>query len=121
MKQVFFLLFTCTCLFAKANNADTTKPLPITVHYEGTTTVLNQPLYVVNGKEIEDSISTNFIKRLDINLIEKVEVLKDAKATSLYGAKGINGVIIITTKQTNFAPKSPFRKPPGFENDNYTL
>ncbi|MDP5106402.1 MAG: MG2 domain-containing protein, partial [Polaribacter sp.] len=51
----------------------------------------NQPLYVVDGVVVD-----NFI--LNENDIAEMSVLKDAAATSIYGAKGVNGVIIITTK-----------------------
>lgn len=55
----------------------------------------NSPLYVVDGIPLENfdpaSISTSDIKDFD--------VLKDASATAIYGSRGANGVIIITTKK----------------------
>jgi len=51
------------------------------------------PLFVVDGVI---GINANF---LDPNNIESVEVLKDASSTAIYGARGANGVIIITTKR----------------------
>lgn len=61
----------------------------------------NPPLYIVNGKEVED------ITYLDPNDIEKISVIKDESATELYGEKGKNGVILITTKKTvKFNPKN---------------
>jgi len=51
------------------------------------------PLYVV------DDMILNDISYLSPNSIESVEVLKDASATAIYGARGANGVIIITTKK----------------------
>lgn len=51
------------------------------------------PLYVVDG------VQTNEIQYLNPNNIERVEVLKDASATAIYGARGANGVILITTKR----------------------
>jgi TonB-dependent SusC/RagA subfamily outer membrane receptor len=53
----------------------------------------NPPLYVVDGKE------TKSVESLSPNAIESISVLKDESATSLYGEKGKNGVIIITTKE----------------------
>lgn len=54
-----------------------------------------QPLYVLNGKEIgEDKM-----KGIDVNTIESISVLKDKTATTLYGSKGINGVVMIKTKK----------------------
>lgn len=51
------------------------------------------PLFVVDGVI---GINANF---LDPNNIESVEVLKNASSTAIYGARGANGVIIITTKR----------------------
>jgi len=51
------------------------------------------PLYVVDGMILND------ISFLSPNSVESVEVLKDASATAIYGARGANGVIIITTKK----------------------
>jgi TonB-linked SusC/RagA family outer membrane protein len=51
------------------------------------------PLYVVDGMLVED------ITFLNPNDIESVEVLKDASATAIYGSRGANGVIIVSTKQ----------------------
>jgi TonB-linked SusC/RagA family outer membrane protein len=54
----------------------------------------NQPLYVVDGVPQTDGLS--FLDPMDI---ESVDVLKDASATAIYGARGANGVILVTTKQ----------------------
>jgi len=51
------------------------------------------PLYIVDGFQME-----NALRNVDINDIESIEVLKDASATAIYGARGANGVILITTK-----------------------
>lgn len=51
------------------------------------------PLYVVNGQVFDGDIST-----LDPNMIASTTVLKDATATSLYGSRGANGVVVITLK-----------------------
>jgi len=67
----------------------------------------NQPLYVIDGMMINsnDNMSwlgtptINALSSLNPNDIESIEVLKDASATSIYGAKGANGVIIITTRR----------------------
>lgn len=54
-----------------------------------------QPLYLLNGKEITE----DKMKSVDANTIESISVLKDKSATSLYGDKGINGVVMIATKK----------------------
>jgi TonB-linked SusC/RagA family outer membrane protein len=51
------------------------------------------PLYIVDGFEMDDALT-----QIDINDIETIDVMKDASSTAIYGARGANGVIIITTK-----------------------
>jgi len=53
----------------------------------------NDPLFIVDGVQVENALNT--IAPQDI---ESVDVLKDAAATAIYGARGANGVVIITTK-----------------------
>ncbi|MFD1768636.1 SusC/RagA family TonB-linked outer membrane protein [Sphingobacterium suaedae] len=52
-----------------------------------------KPLYVVDGFVMEDALM-----KVDINDIENIDILKDASATAIYGARGANGVVLITTK-----------------------
>ncbi|MDE6246995.1 MAG: SusC/RagA family TonB-linked outer membrane protein, partial [Muribaculaceae bacterium] len=54
------------------------------------------PIYVVDGVIADD------IDFLSPNDIEHIEVLKDASATAIYGARGANGVIIVTTRSGSF-------------------
>ncbi|SEL49045.1 SusC/RagA family TonB-linked outer membrane protein [Parapedobacter koreensis] len=54
----------------------------------------NAPLYIIDGV-----IGAGPIAYLNPNDIESLEVLKDASATAIYGARGANGVIIVTTKK----------------------
>lgn len=53
----------------------------------------SSPLYVVDGVQMND------IQFVNPNDIERMEVLKDASATAIYGARGANGVILVTTKR----------------------
>jgi TonB-linked SusC/RagA family outer membrane protein len=68
----------------------------------------NQPLYVVDGVPIiQDSYDRNSpsgqdmtaISGLNPDEIETIDVLKDAAATAIYGSRGSNGVVLITTKR----------------------
>ena len=62
----------------------------------------NNPLYVVDGVILPVGTQTNNSNAIDYinpNDIASVEVLKDASATAIYGARGANGVILITTKK----------------------
>jgi len=58
----------------------------------------NSPLYVIDGFPVEDPAVGSSINPNDI---ESIDVLKDASATAIYGSRGANGVIIITTKKGN--------------------
>lgn len=53
----------------------------------------NEPLYVIDGFPSEDGMA-----ELDPGEIESIDILKDASATAIYGARGANGVVVITTK-----------------------
>lgn len=65
----------------------------ITVRGGTSITQGTQPLYIVDGFQME-----NGLQNVDINDIESIDVMKDASATAIYGARGSNGVILITTK-----------------------
>ncbi len=55
----------------------------------------NSPLFVVDGIPL----STGGIEYLNPNDIESIDILKDASATAIFGSRGANGVVIVTTKQ----------------------
>ncbi|RNL88556.1 SusC/RagA family TonB-linked outer membrane protein [Sinomicrobium pectinilyticum] len=69
----------------------------------------NLPLYVVDGVPINSSAITSGgilalggidpLNTINLSNIESIEVLKDADATSIYGSRGANGVVLITTKK----------------------
>lgn len=70
----------------------------------------NLPLYIIDGVPINSSpirssgLLTNApgldpLNTLNLNNIESIEVLKDADATAIYGSRGANGVVLITTKK----------------------
>jgi len=69
----------------------------------------NNPLYVIDGVFLPTGTQTqnsNAIDYINPNDIASIEVLKDASATAIYGARGANGVILITTKHgTSGVPK----------------
>jgi TonB-linked SusC/RagA family outer membrane protein len=54
----------------------------------------NEPLFVIDGFPGAGNLNT-----INPNDIESIEILKDASATAIYGARGANGVVIITTKK----------------------
>ncbi len=90
----------------------------ISIEIRGTNSILggNQPLYVIDGIPITNPAAsasnlgasepnnqivsnTNVLATLSPSDIESVEILKDASATAIYGSRGANGVVLITTKK----------------------
>ena len=65
----------------------------VTVRGGASLTQGTAPLYIVDGFAMDNALSN-----LDANDIESIDVLKDASATAIYGARGSNGIIVITTK-----------------------
>ena len=73
----------------------------------------NEPLYVIDGFPVENDAASaspgdggrgatapaNPLAALNPNDIQSIEILKDASATAIYGARGANGVLLITTKK----------------------
>lgn len=75
--------------------------LGITIRGPGGVRTSNTPLFVVDGIPLDNSATgrgdpLNFLNPQDI---ESMDVLKDASATAIYGSRGANGVVIITTKK----------------------
>ena len=68
--------------------------MEVTIRGIGSLGAGSRPLYVVDGFPIGTSMGQN----LNPNDIESISVLKDAASTAIYGARGSNGVILITTK-----------------------
>lgn len=56
----------------------------------------NSPLFVIDGFPVEDTSASSTLNPSDI---ESIDFLKDASATAIYGARGANGVVIVTTKK----------------------
>lgn len=76
----------------------------ISVRIRGTNSIngSSEPLYIVDGIQISNSGSVTDVSPLSTinpNDIESVEILKDASATAIYGARGANGVVLISTKR----------------------
>jgi iron complex outermembrane receptor protein len=73
----------------------------ITIRGPGGVRTSNTPLFVVDGIPLDNNLTgrgdpLNFLNPQDI---ESMDVLKDASATAIYGSRGANGVVIITTKK----------------------
>ncbi len=67
----------------------------ISIKVRGGTSITqsNEPLYIIDGFPSEDGL-----KGIESSDIESIDILKDASSTAIYGARGANGVVLITTK-----------------------
>lgn len=98
-------------LYVRQNSAQPGGGIDILVRGAGSVNAGNDPLYIVDGFPIAkldqpnggdkkmDPGTQSILNFLNPNDIESIEVLKDASATSIYGARAANGVVIITTKR----------------------
>ena len=82
------------------NGAPGGEGLSIRVRGTGSITQSNSPLYVVDGYPMEDGA----FRLINPQDIESLQVLKDASSTAIYGSRGANGVVIITTKKGKSGP-----------------
>lgn len=70
----------------------------ISIKVRGGTSITqsNEPLYIIDGFPSEDGL-----KGIEASDIASIDILKDASSTAIYGARGANGVILVTTKEGN--------------------
>lgn len=80
-------------LMVQNNNAAPNSSVTIRIRGINSINGGNDPLIVIDGLQLGK------LNTLDPNEVESIEVLKDASATSIYGARGANGVILVTTKK----------------------
>jgi TonB-dependent SusC/RagA subfamily outer membrane receptor len=76
----------------------------ISVRIRGTNSIngSSEPLYIVDGIQISNSggvTDVSPLSTINSNDIESVDILKDVSATAIYGARGANGVVLISTKR----------------------
>lgn len=93
-------------VFIEANNGKVGGDIRIRIRGNSSINASNQPLIVVDGVPINTvgvndyfNVVLNPLNDIDFNDIESIEILKDASAAAIYGARGANGVMIITTKR----------------------
>lgn len=89
----------------QSNNGKLGQGMQIRVRGTSSLSASNQPLYVVDGVPITSSsqsgtsAATNPIADINFDDVESIDVLKDASASAIYGARASNGVVLITTKK----------------------
>lgn len=84
----------------QVNSASGAMDADITVRVRGGISVTqdNTPLFVIDGVPTEEGLAG-----LSASDIEAIDVLKDASATAIYGSRGANGIVIVTTKSGKIA------------------
>jgi len=83
---------------ALSSGSPGTNKIDVIIRGQSSLNASTDPLYVVDGVPLTQA----FFRNLNPNDIETVTVLKDASATAIYGNRGANGVILITTKTAGY-------------------
>lgn len=92
-------------LQGRVTGVNVTSPLrpsdDASIRIRGTNTINSgtSPIYVVDGLVMGNDFS--FFSSINVNDVESITVLKDASATAIYGSRGANGVIVVTTKKAS--------------------
>ncbi len=91
-------------VLVQANNGIPGGAINVRIRGTGSYLAGNQPLYIVDGVQMNTSNDGNFTQNnplafLNPNDIESIDVLKDAASAAIYGAQASNGVVLITTKK----------------------
>lgn len=93
-------------VYVSSNSAQPGAPPSVMIRGVNSLNFSNQPLYVIDGVQIKPAdpadranISTNILASINPDDIETMNILQGPSATSIYGATGANGVIMITTKR----------------------
>ena len=100
----------------QVTTSDAMAGAPVTIRIRGTSSIVasSEPLYVVDGVPVvtgnfshnnasswrlATAHESNALSQLNPSDIESIEILKDASAAAIYGSRGANGVVLITTKR----------------------
>ena len=92
-------------VFVETGNGKLGQSVKMRIRGASSVSADNQPLYVVDGfivtsaSQSSANAATNPLVDINPNDIESIEILKDASASAIYGARASNGVVIITTRR----------------------
>lgn len=92
-------------IYVNANNGKLGQAIQMRIRGTSSLTASSQPLYVIDGIPVTtESFSltdneTNPLADFNFSDVESIEILKDASAAAIYGSRGSNGVVLITTKR----------------------
>ena len=79
----------------QVQSASPTSPISIIIRGSSSLNGDNQPLWVIDGVP-QDGLT---LDDLNIDTVESIDILKDASSTAIYGSRGAQGVVIVTTKR----------------------
>jgi TonB-dependent starch-binding outer membrane protein SusC len=80
-------------VYAQTVNGEPGAEMQIRVRGTGSINASNEPLYVVDGVPVDN------LRGINPNDVQSIDVLKDAAAAAIYGSRGSNGVVLVTTKK----------------------
>ena len=80
-------------VYAQTVNGEPGAEMQIRVRGTGSVNASNEPLYVVDGVPVDN------LRGINPNDVQSIDVLKDAAAAAIYGSRGSNGVVLVTTKK----------------------
>lgn len=92
-------------VFVEQQNGKLGQGIKVRIRGASSVTGGNEPLYVIDGIPVitadlsSNGASTNPLSDINTNDIESIEILKDASSAAIYGSRGSNGVVLITTKR----------------------
>jgi len=92
-------------VFIEAANGKSSSITRMRIRGSSSVTATNEPLFIVDGVPVsteslnQSGAAINPLTSINVNDIESVDVLKDASSTAIYGSRGANGVVLITTKK----------------------
>jgi TonB-dependent starch-binding outer membrane protein SusC len=80
-------------VYAQTTSGEPGAELSVRVRGTGSVNASNEPLYVVDGVPVDN------LRGINANDVQSIDVLKDASAAAIYGSRGSNGVVLVTTKK----------------------
>jgi TonB-linked SusC/RagA family outer membrane protein len=92
-------------VFIESVNGKSTGTTNVRIRGSSSITATNQPLFVVDGIPLttealnQSGAVINPLTSINFNDVESIDILKDAASSAIYGSRGANGVVIITTKK----------------------
>ena len=92
-------------VFVEANNGKVSGATRMRIRGSSSIAASNEPLFIVDGVPLSTEVlnqsgaAINPLTSINFNDIESINILKDASSTAIYGSRGANGVILITTKK----------------------